>query len=1012
MTRKSLKVLMAALFVIGLSSFLCAQGSLTGALNGKVLDNEGNALPGVTVTVEGPALLGKVAYVTTEAGTFRFPALAPGSGYQLTLELPGFNTIVRKGLIVSVGKSTSVTVKMAMATLEEEITVVGESPTVDVKSSKTAVNFSKSFIYNIPMARDLYDVLNSIPGSLSEGVTYRRTSYIAGGTVRGNQYSLDGVTINDPVVMYPMTNINIDVYEEVEFGLGGHSAEVGIADGGFVNIVTRSGGNEFHGAATAEYYNEDMQKSLLSEEDLIAVGLTKPAGWNTWQDFSLSVGGPIIKDRVWFFTNGRFFKWERDFNHIIWDDTIAAGERVYTLDSAPHDEYDVFGKITLQLAPNIRLMTTYNLAIIDEFFYTNRIGSNLDITSTTRWDHETGHTISSQLNWVFSQNLFIDARLGYIASDFPLPYSEHAISNAPQLYDRYFRIYRNNPRFEETYLRHRFNPSVVATIFQDDLFGASHEIKIGAEYEYTDGNWDWWRENPWLIYTYQGGPSYPTATEPYRYRLYNRICGPSEGTTVEEESMRHYGFFIQDSVTIKERLTLNLGVRYDTSTGRFDDQHHTATADPYGVLPLLIAADPTTVYDDWDIAAEKVLTWSHISPRIGFSYDVFGDGKTSIRGSWSRYNEYLMIQYFSLANPMYPNSGGWYWYDDDNDFVVETTDRFSMRYLPTDPRVYQLEDEIDTDASAPYTDEFTFGIEREMARDFSMGLVFTYKRKTNIFEDVNDFGLGKDLAWQGYRPNSPYWEKFEFNDPGDDGEFGTGDDKTSYLYARLAAAPDIHYFLTNVDGAYRKYWALQLLFNKRMSNRWQLLGSITWSKAWGNIGGSYGLSYGASGTFDTPNSFVYEHGRLNYDRPINVKLQSTVILPLDIVLSGYLNHRSGSPWRRDVTVYIPDDPKYWDPGEAIGVPTELNGTRRNAPVTTLDLRIEKRFPIGDFGTIGGYVDIINALGRSGYSISGDPGGYVDYSDPANPTFTNWGTYGDVTGAYGNRVFKVSLRFTF
>jgi len=1009
LTRKSLKVLMAALLVIGLTSILCAQGQ-TGAITGKVVDNEGNALPGVTVTVEGTALLGKVAYVTTEAGTFRFPALAPGSGYQLTLELPGFNTIVRKGLIVSVGKATRITVTMAMATLEEEITVVGESPTVDVKSSKTAVNFSKSFIYNIPMARDLYDVLNSIPGSVSEDVTYRRTSYIAGGTVRGNQYSIDGVSINDPVVMYPMTNINIDVYEEVEFGLGGHPAEVGIADGGFINIVTRSGGNEFHGALTAEYYNEDMQKSLLSEEDLIAVGLTKPAGWNKWQDFSLSVGGPIIKDRVWFFTNGRFFKWARDFNHIIWDDTMAAGTRVYTLDEAPHDEYDIFGKITLQLAPNIRLMTTYNLAIITEDFYTNRIGSYLDVTATTKWDKEMGHTISSQLNWVFSQNLFIDARVGYIARDFPIPYSDYAISEAPQLYDRYFGVYRNNPRFEETYIRHRFNPSVVATIFQDDLFGASHEIKIGAEYEHTDGNWDWWRENPWMIYTYAGGPSYPTAAEPYRYRLYGRISGPTEGSSVTKEMMKHYGFFFQDSVTIKDRLTLNLGVRYDTSTGKLADQHHTATPDPYGILPMLIAADPTTVYDDWDLPGVDVLTWSHISPRLGFSYDVFGDGKTSIRGSWSRYNEYLMIQYFSLANPMYPNSGGWYWYDDDNDFVVEPTDRYSMRYMPTDPRIYTLEDEIDVDATAPYTDEFTFGIEREMVRDLSMALVFTYKHKQNIFEDVNDFSL--DDTEQGYRPDSPYWKEFTFNDPGDDGIFGNDDDLTSSAYARLNTAPPIHYYLTNVEGSYRKYMALQLLVNKRMSNRWQLLGSITWSKAWGNIAGDYSASYGASGTFDNPNSFLYDSGRLNYDRPINIKIQSTVILPLDIVLSGYLNHRSGSPWRRTVTVYIPDDPMWWDPGQSVGVPTELNGTRRNAPVTTLDLRIEKRFPIGDFGTIGGYVDIINALGRSGYDITGNPGGYIDYSDPANPTFERFGTFGDITGAYGNRVFKVSLRFTF
>jgi len=429
---------------------------------------------------------------------------------------------------------------------------------------------------------------------------------------------------------------------------------------------------------------------------------------------------------------------------------------------------------------------------------------------------------------------------------------------------------------------------------------------------------------------------------------------------------------------------------------------------------MLIAADPTTVYDEWDLPGVEVLTWSHISPRIGFSYDVFGDGKTSIRGSWSRYNEYLMIQYFSLANPMYPNNGGWYWYDDDNDGIIEATDRFSMRYLPVDPRDYVLENEIDTDATAPYTDEFTFGIEREMARDFSMALVFTYKHKQNVFEDVNDFGL--EDTELGYRPDSPYWKEFTFNDPGDDGIFGNDDDITSSAYARLDNELDTHYYLTNVAGSYRKYMALQLLVNKRMSNRWQLLGSITWSKAWGNIGGDYGTSYGASGTFDNPNSFLYDSGRLNYDRPLNVKIQSTVILPLDIVLSGYLNHRSGSPWRRTITVYIPDEVgnpgNWWDPGQTVGVPTELNGTRRDPPVTTLDLRIEKRFPIGDFGTIGGYIDIMNALGRSGYEITGNPGGYVDYSDPANPTFERFGNFGDITGAYGNRVFKVSLRFTF
>ena len=1008
MIKNSIKILMVLLVMIGLTSLANAQG-LQGSISGKVSDAEGNPLPGCTITLEGPNLQGQMTFVSPESGTYRFPAVPPGEGYQITFEMPGFKTVIRKGLRVSVGKSTAINITLEMSALEEEVTVIGESPTVDVKVSKTSVNYSKSYIYNIPMARDLYDVLNSMPGAVSEDVSYRRTSYMAGGTVRGNQYSIDGVIINDPVVMYPMTNINIDVYEEVEMGMFGHSAEVAIADGGYVNIVTKSGGNAFHGGGTVEYYNQDMQKSLLSEEDLEAIGLTKPSGWNQWQDFSLFLGGPIIKDKIWFFANARRFKWARDFNHIIWDDTIAQGSRVYTLDEAPHEENNIFGKMTFQLASNIRFLASYNLTMITEDFYTNRIGSNLDVTSTTKWDGETGHTLSAQLNWVFSQNLFFDIRAGYIRRFFPIPYSAQAISDSPQWYDRYHGIYRNNPRFEETYLRKRLNPSVQATLFVDNALGGSHEFKFGAEYEATSGDWDWWRANPFRIYYYQGGPSYPTSTEPNRYRIYSYICGDSEGSSVQENAMTRIGVFIQDSFTVGERLTLNLGVRFDTSSGKFPDQFKGASADPYGLLATL----GDSPFSEYNIPALDVMTWTHFSPRLGFAYDPFGDGKTSIRGSWSRYNEYLMIQYFSTPNPNYPNSGGWYWYDDNENGVIDpNADRFALRYMPPDPFTFDLEDQLDKDATAPYTDEFAIGVERELAKDFSLGVTLVYKHKQNIFEDVNDYGFGKDEAWKGYAENSPYWERFDFLDPGDDGEFGTADDQQSYVYGELAGAPDIHYYWTNVEGSFRKYWALQFIFNKRMSNNWQLLGSYVYSKSWGNIGGSYGSSWGSSSTYDTPNSFVFNGGRLDYDRPHNIKIQSTVILPYELIMSIYFNHASGSPWRRTITVYIPDDDKYKWPGDPYGVGTELTGTRRDATVTTLDMRMEKRFRIGETFSIGAYLDIINLMGRSGLDITGNPGGYIDYTDPNNPTFERFGTYGNITGAYGNRVYKVSLRFTF
>jgi len=993
---------------------LSGQQRLDGSIDGRVLDSEGYPLPGVSVALEGASIPNDRKYITTQSGLFRFPSLPPGNDYSLTLELRGFKTVSRKGLQVNVGKTTSLSIVMEMGKLEEEVTVVGFSPIVDIKSSKTAVHFSRSFIDNIPMSRDLYDVLNSMPSAVSEDASYRRTSFISGGTVRGNQYSIDGVSINDPAVMYPMTNINIDVYEEVEFGLFGHTADVGIADGGFINIVTKSGGNVFHGGATVEYFNRHMRTNTMSSEDLRALGLEKPIGRGSWKDFSLYSGGPLLRDRIWFFVNGRFFAWTQDFNLVSWDDTISTGERIFECEEGPHEEINAFGKLTFQMTPHIRLTAMYNLANINEDFYTYRVSSQMDKTATSRWDDEKGHTLSVQLNWVPNQNLFADFRAGYNRRYFPLPFSDYALSDAPLYWDRYWEMYRNNTWFEETYTRSRLNPTVTATLFVDNFLGLSHEFKIGIEYEWASSSWDWWRENPYRFDFFDGDIySYPTLESPNRSIITIYTCGPSPASSVEKDEKNRFGVFIQDSVSLGRRLTLNMGIRFDTSQGKFPRQAKLSSADPYGLFPVLPGLEKQSPYDSYELEARHVLSWTNLAPRIGFSYDLFGDGKTSFRGSWSRYNEYLMLQYFNRMNPIYPRSGSWYWHDDNFNKIPDPADSYKLVDLPDSPYVLDLTEVLDPDSSAPYTDELTLGIERELSRDFSLGLTLIYKYKHNIFEDVNDYGLGKEEAWKGYSPESPYWERYEFDDPGDDGLFGTEDDQRSFCYAELANSPGgLHWYHMNVGSGFRKYAALQLILQKRMSNRWQLLASFVWSNTWGNIGGGYAESSGASKAFDTPNSFVFAEGRLDFDRPLNIKMQSTVILPAEFMLSGYFNYLSGSPWARTVWVYIPEDEKYLYPGQGYDVQTEESGTRRKSSLTTLDLRLEKKFSLTHSVSVGAYLDVLNVLGWNYVDVFADPGGYLDYRDPDNPKFTRYGNFGDISGAYGSRIVKVSLRVTF
>ena len=247
MSKNAIKGLIILFLILGFVTAGFAQRQ-TGSLAGTVLDDQNNPLPGASVIISGPSLLGTNTYLTTQTGSFRFPVLLPGT-YELRVEMPGFKTQVRPGLVISVGRTTEVEIVLEQATVEEEITVTAASPVVDIESSKMSTNYSASFLTSMPMSRDLYDIQNSIPGAISEGVDYRRTSSILGGTVRSQLYALDGVPLNDPATWYSMVNINSDVYEEIEFEVGAHPAEVGQTDSTYVNIVTKSGSNKFSGGA-------------------------------------------------------------------------------------------------------------------------------------------------------------------------------------------------------------------------------------------------------------------------------------------------------------------------------------------------------------------------------------------------------------------------------------------------------------------------------------------------------------------------------------------------------------------------------------------------------------------------------------------------------------------------------------------------------------------------------------------------------------------------------------------
>ncbi|MFB0565501.1 MAG: carboxypeptidase regulatory-like domain-containing protein [Candidatus Aminicenantaceae bacterium] len=1028
MSKKLLKVLLILSLSIGLTSAAFSQQ--TGSIRGTIADTENNFLPGVSVTANSPALMTPQNYVTTETGTYRFPALPPGH-YDLTAELPGFKTVTREEIIVRVGMVITIDIVMEMTALEEKVTVTATSPTVDVEQTKLSVIMDKELLKNIPMARDLYDIVNAAPGAISEEQTYRRTSSIHGGTVRSNTYAFDGVNMNDPVVMYPLTNINFDVMDEVEMVTAAHPARIGYTDGAYINIVTRSGGNRFSGGAVIYYTNEGMNQILWTEEHIQALEVSKPQVDKLNLDGSLTLGGPVILDRLWFFGNARYIKQEMKTNFIPFTDILGRYHGAYNW---IHEEKMGFIKFTSQVTTNIKLMAMYNY--IDRYrpMY-EEPGSRQPFISTRVWDHETGHTGTALFNYILNQNTFFDIKGSFVRRWFPIPMQPEA-QGLPWIND-YAEPYAmiTTARFNETYLRKRVQGEAHATRFLDDFLGGNHEIKAGVEYEQAYGDWDWWRKDNLLWYWYGGPYYYDTTTwkgvpNVGRGRIYFYICGPDEGSTKIIDKANRIGFYLQDSATFADRLTVNVGVRFDRTTGWKPAVTKEAGGNPMSVWIGENYVKPHTAKtypdrwggqgvnpyaqmtsDEW----KDIMVWNAFSPRIGMTFDVFGDGRTALKASFARYTEYMMLQYFSTLHSFYPRSFRYYWYDMNNNQLIDTADDFTV--YPTDYRVMDptfSEKKLADGTTSPLNDEFTVGIWHELFKNFSLGMNFIYKSKSNIFEDVR---WAPDTNEYWYHWDQPaakkYWIPFTTIVPGTDDY----PDQKVTVYVMSNDAPETFYQARNVPELSRKYWALEFIFNKRMADGWQFSGSVVYSKAYGNIGGWYGVSWGWSGGGDSPNAFVNTDGRQDVDRPLQIKLMGTAQLPYRIFLSAYYRLFTGSPWGRYANIRPPTS--WCNANNAYrdyyGVYIEPLDTRQNRGSNYLDLRLEKEFRLGDFGRLGAYIDCLNVLGWSGVGVGRDDiyqynPSAENVSEPQNVTLESG--YKVISSVSGVRTVKFSVRFSF
>jgi outer membrane receptor protein involved in Fe transport len=903
-THGSLRAIAAALLLVAASASSAAAQTVTGTLFGRVIDASNLPLPGATVTISSQQLIGgEQSRVTDGEGNYRFPALPPGT-YRLVFEMQGFQTVARPGVSLGAGASLAVDAKLAVATIQETVTVTGESPMVDVKSAQIRETATQELIENVPTGRTFVDVFNLMPGVVygNYNVATTGTNSVHGGTVRNNVFSVDGVNVNDPLVAYPGTDVNLETIDEIQITTAGMSAEFGGASGAVFNVITKSGSNQLSGQVNGYYRGEDLQGDNVTDE-LRAQGVSVGTTLTHASDWGGSIGGPVLHDRLWYFFN--YQRIDESRTVINYPPTVSA------------DQDALFGKGTAQITPRNKFDGFYQYRLRYDFPFIPNV--NEQDSKVWRRHRQANHTINGKWTSTFSDTTFLEARASVANQErftsFPNASEDdygYRDTSSGQTFGGWYR--------ELARPGHRDSRQVKAdlTHFARDFGPGTHEIKAGGSYDWLiNSELREWLAGARIHLLFNGRPD--------RIQLSNAPVN-------QKGNVNQFAAYVQDQWSVNDRLTLNVGVRFETIEGWYPEGSSGGVNFPAQTFP----------------EQRDVIDFKNAAPRLGVTYDLFGNRKTVLKGTFGRYYNQVYTSEFDAAVPFAFGSKVYTWVDRNSDLVWQPGEETTLISDSTVPSIGRIDPEV----KQSYVQSGTIGVERELGKGMAVSATFIVKQEYDLAEQVNA-ALPFDEAYNPVTLINP----------------ATGQPITFYaLKTSFRGIPTIRFYTNPGSGTCsfcpdleRKYRALELTFKRRMQNRWQLFGSYVYGRSEGTKGQGHSESQG--NVFGSPNNLVNLGGRLSLDRPHQIKLQGTYEVPGGVFVSGAYTGYSGTPWARQVRFLRADSPLIVVE-TSITVTGEPVGSQRLDFVHDVSLRAEKRFTFGGQRTLGLIVDVFNALNAS------------------------------------------------
>jgi hypothetical protein len=950
-TRNNLFLLVRVALVCTLAPPSYSQ-SLTGAITGHVTDTSGGALPGVTVSLSSPSMIGGTRTTVTDGqGLYRF-TLLPSGVYVVSFALPGFKTLNIEGVTLNVGSTMTINGQMTVAALEETVTVTSQTPTIDLEAANVAVNWDQQKLNEIPYARSLTGLVSLVPGLYATAYDVGGSRFGTGsgpsartfGRTGGNVVSYDGM-------IWDQTYGDYGSYEEAQITTAAKGAEA-LNPGLTMNLVVKSGSNTWKGLVSANLQDGRFQSNNIDQGLLNRGYAPGDNRFTQLKDFYGEIGGPIQKDRFWFYLGYRDASSGQLIPGFV---SLAGGKQVEFFTKLQ----DPTAKLTYQLTTNNKLE---GMAQMGRKWQPYRTADRFNPLEATQ-NQDSRSLIGPSVKWlaILSQRMTFEAGLqrgGYWWPD-------TAWSDDVRRTD--LTTTNNRGAFlEQNRQPRRWQYNATWTYFAD-IANRNHELKSG----YLG-----WDNKSWV--EQQGYPN----QQLYRYRslagdtdLFLRpdSVQVSDYPNIVSSGEKYHSWFLNDKITMSRQVTLSLGVRFDRYSSFLPEQGNPGTG-PWSTRAIFPARDDFPVY-------------STFVPRLSVVYDVTGEGRVAFKASYGRY-----VGGGSGATTN-PGPGA----DDVNPNATYTRTYSNwdgrIPYTPVTANLSSVTGgstnrTIDPDLRGPFMDEWTAGVDVGLSRTVTV-----------------QFSAVKKLDGRGNKrlnlalPFEAYTVVATGVDPGRDNLAGTSDDRPLPVYSVPRSYPTFGQVIerivqfTDTEGRNR-YTAFGVTMNKQLSNRWSLLTAF-----------NADYRHLADLLARDPNEALYGPGDANDTdqgtRTANVfrrnapewhyalKISGTRELPWGLTYGSSFVAQSGDWYGREVQVRNALN-------QTLNIRVEPHAGRYDW-VKIWDNRITKRFNLPGGQAIEGTFDLFNTLNVNTVTNQTNRNG-VDYLKP--------------TEIIAPRIFRLGVRYRF